>query len=132
MTWQSVSFEVGASQVEAITDALLAAGALAVDVEDAAAGSEREEPVFAEGTETPRPWRHSVVRALLARDADAATAVAEACAKAGIAAPPHTVEVVADQDWVRATQAQFHPIEITPRLWIVPSWHAPPDPSALN
>jgi ribosomal protein L11 methyltransferase len=32
---------------------------------------------------------------------------------------------VAEQDWVRLTQSQFDPIEITPKLWIVPSWHAP-------
>jgi len=38
MSWLSVSFEAGAADVEAVTDALLEAGALAVDVEDAAAG----------------------------------------------------------------------------------------------
>ncbi len=37
-----------------------------------------------------------------------------------------------DQDWVRATQSQFGPIEITPALWIVPSWSAPVTPGALN
>jgi len=132
VSWLAVSFEVGAPQVEAVSDALLEAGALAVDVEDALAGSEREEPLFAEGAVPPGSWRHNVVRALLARDADAGAAVAAACAAAGIPAPPHKVEVVADQDWVRATQAQFHPIRVTPGLWIVPSWHAPPDPAALN
>jgi ribosomal protein L11 methyltransferase len=132
MSWLSVSFQIGASDVEAITDALLEAGALAVDVEDAQAGTEREEPVFAEGVEPPGSWRLNVVRALLAADADAGAVVAEACALAGVPAPPHTTELVPDQDWVRRTQAQFHPIQITPRLWIVPSWHTPPDPGALN
>jgi ribosomal protein L11 methyltransferase len=33
---------------------------------------------------------------------------------------------------VRASQAQFAPIRISARLWIVPSWHAAPDPDALN
>jgi ribosomal protein L11 methyltransferase len=132
MSWLSVSFEIGASEVEAVTDALLAAGALAVNVEDAAAGSDREEPLFAEGTQTPGSWRHNVVRALLAPDADAAATVAAACALAGVPAPAHDVREVPDQDWVRATQAQFHPIRITPRLWIVPTWHVPPDPAAVN
>ena len=132
MSWLSVSFEVGALQVEAVTDALLEAGALAVDVEDAAAGSEREEPLFAEGAEVPGAWRHNVVRALVAADADAGAMVATACALAGVPLPSHSVQVVPDQDWVRATQAQFDPIRIAPRLWIVPSWHAPPDPAALN
>lgn len=132
MSWLSVSFEIGAAHVEAVSDALLVAGALAVHVEDAAAGSEREEPVFAEGGGAPAPWRQNVVRALLAEDADAAALVAAACALAGVPAPAHAVERVPDQDWVRATQAQFHPIRITPRLWIVPSWRTPPDPGALN
>jgi ribosomal protein L11 methyltransferase len=36
------------------------------------------------------------------------------------------VTVVPDQDWVRLTQSQFDPVEITPTFWIVPSWHEPP------
>jgi ribosomal protein L11 methyltransferase len=39
---------------------------------------------------------------------------------------------VEDADWVRLTQSQFQPLQITPRLWVVPSWHAPPDPAAIN
>ena len=33
---------------------------------------------------------------------------------------------MADQDWVRLTQSQFEPVEITPEFWIVPTWHEPP------
>ena len=36
------------------------------------------------------------------------------------------VQAVAEQDWVRLTQSQFEPVEITPSFWIVPSWHEPP------
>ena len=39
---------------------------------------------------------------------------------------------VEDEDWVRRTQSQFTPQQITPELWIVPSWHALPEPSAIN
>jgi len=50
----------------------------------------------------------------------------------GIDAPAiETCTEVADADWVRATQAQFPPTRISPRLWIVPSWHDAPDPGAL-
>jgi ribosomal protein L11 methyltransferase len=31
-----------------------------------------------------------------------------------------------EQDWVRLTQSQFAPVEITPDFWIVPTWHEPP------
>jgi ribosomal protein L11 methyltransferase len=36
------------------------------------------------------------------------------------------IQAVADQDWVRLTQSQFAPVEITPEFWIVPTWHEPP------
>ena len=57
----------------------------------------------------------------------------EALAAAGLAATAaFSIERVEDADWVRLTQSQFHPIQITPRLWVVPSWHTPPDPVAIN
>ena len=36
------------------------------------------------------------------------------------------VQELADQDWVRLTQSQFAPVDITPDFWIVPTWHEPP------
>ena len=130
--WLSLSFEIGADDVEAASDALLEAGALAVDVEDAQAGGEGEEPVYAEGGAASRPWRRNVVRALLAADADPAGVLAAACARAGLAPAPFRVQAVAERDWVRETQAQFAPIGISPRFWIVPSWHTPPVADAVN
>jgi ribosomal protein L11 methyltransferase len=41
------------------------------------------------------------------------------CTVLGVAAVP-------EQDWVRLTQSQFTPVEITPEFWIVPTWHDPP------
>ena len=133
MPFISLSFEVPSSEVEAVTDALLEAGALAVDVADAAAGSGTEEALYAEGgPPAPGAWRRNVVRALVAADADARALAAAACGRAGVALPPYRVQPVADQDWVRAAQAQFVPIRISSRLWIVPTWHAAPDPHAVN
>ncbi len=133
MSWLSVSFEVPAADVEAVSDALIEAGAASVEVADADAGSAAEQPVFAEpGAGTPRGWRRSRVAALVAEGADAQALVAAACARAGIEPPPHRTDRVAEQDWVRASRDQFAPIRISPRLWIVPSWHEPPDPGAIN
>jgi ribosomal protein L11 methyltransferase len=42
------------------------------------------------------------------------------------------VSRVSDEDWVRISQAQFHPLRIGQRLWIGASWHeAPPDVAAV-
>jgi ribosomal protein L11 methyltransferase len=133
MSWLSLSFEVPSSEVEGVADALLEAGALAVDIADAAAGSDTEEVLYAEGgPPAPGAWRRNVVRALVAGDVDARAVAAAACARAGVALPPCRVQPVADQDWVRAAQAQFVPIRISSRLWIVPTWHTAPDADAVN
>lgn len=133
MFWLSVSVEVEERVVEPLSEALLEAGAASVDVADAEAGLPAEQPRFAEpGAQTPAGWRRSRVTALLAAEADPEGLLRAACARAGIAVPPHDVQRVPEQDWVRATQTQFAPIRISKRLWIVPTWHQAPDPRAIN
>ncbi len=132
MSWLAAVFEVEAPEVEFLSDALMAAGALSVDVGDAALGTPEEDPVF-DGPGEARRWKRSRVTALFPAEADLTRAVAKALESAGLpAATPYRVERLADRDWVRAVQAQFGPIRISPRLWIVPSWAAAPDPHAIN
>jgi ribosomal protein L11 methyltransferase len=64
--------------------------------------------------------------------ADVANIVASLSQETGIATFQFKTELIAEQDWVRATQAQFDPIEITPKLWIVPTWHTAPQADAIN
>jgi ribosomal protein L11 methyltransferase len=116
-------------RVEAVSDALEALDALSVSVEDADAQTDSEQALFGEpGMPPPRGgWNRSRVIALFpteqaAREAGAllqAQDFFDGCAIAG-------VENVPEQDWVRLTQSQFAPVEITPRFWIVPTWHEPP------
>jgi ribosomal protein L11 methyltransferase len=133
MAWLSVSFEVAADDVEALSEALLEAGAASVDVADADAGSAAEQPAYGEtGAVVPRSWRRSRLSALVPGNADVTALLADACRRAGVAPPPHVAQPVVEQDWVSASQQQFEPIRISPRLWIVPSWHAAPDAGAIN
>lgn len=134
MPWLCAIIETEEAAVEILSDALLEAGALAVDVQDAAAGTNEERPIFAEPGEAPAAgWRSNRVGALFAVDADLYAAVPGALAAAGLPATmAFSVERVEDTDWVRLTQSQFHPMQITDRLWVVPSWHTPPDPAAIN
>lgn len=134
MSWTEVVIEIARDHAEALSDALMEAGALSVSVEDADEGTEQEKPMFGEpGMEpTETAWEHSRVVALTDTDADQAAIVAEACAAIGLAAvPSFTTRDVADEDWVRKTQSQFEPIHIGQNIWVVPSWHAAPDPNAL-
>ncbi len=134
MSWQSLSFLTEASSADPLCDALLEAGALSAAIEDADAGTPDEEPQFGEPGSINTPgWKHSRIVALLDADADVAALLAKARAAAGLpGVPAYTVETVAEQNWVQLTQSQFDPIQISERLWIVPSWHQSPDPAAIN
>jgi len=116
-------------RVEMLGDALDALDALSVSVEDADAQTDAEQALFGEpGMPPPKEgWQRSRVIALFADEAlanEAASVLAlqdffEGCEVLGVAPVP-------DQDWVRLTQSQFAPVEITPEFWIVPTWHEPP------
>ena len=134
MPWQSVRILVDSKQAEPLSDALMEAGALSVSLEDADAGTVDETPLFGEPDHpTAELWPHSIALVLLDEGADVAATLDAAAKQAGIPAPTgYTIETVAEQDWVRLTQSQFDPIPISPRLWIVPTWHEAPDRGAIN
>lgn len=115
--------------VEPVSDALVELDALSVSVEDADALTPSEQALFGEpGMPAPKAgWNRSRVVALFPTEAAARETAAllvfqdffEGCEVLG-------VQAVAEQDWVRLTQSQFDPVEITPTFWIVPTWHEPP------
>ena len=117
------------ARVEDLSEALEALDSLSVSVEDADAQTEHEQALFGEpGMPPPKEgWQRSKVVALFAQEEEAKEAAVllaaqdffESCQLLSIAAVP-------DQDWVRLTQSQFAPVEITPEFWIVPTWHEPP------
>jgi ribosomal protein L11 methyltransferase len=70
--------------------------------------------------------------ALIDAAADQVRLTEQAARAIGLAETPvSTSTIVQEQDWVRITQAQFDPIQISKRLWIVPTWHNIPDPEAI-
>ena len=116
-------------RVDVLSDALDALDALSVSVEDADAQTPAEQALFGEpGMPPPKDgWQRSRMVALFAQESAAQEAAQllgvqdffEGCRLLG-------VQAVADQDWVRLTQSQFAPVEITSDFWIVPTWHEPP------
>lgn len=113
-------------RVEAVSDALDALDALSVSVEDADAHTDAERALFGEpGMPAPQEgWQRSRLVALFAQEAQAREALAllrvqdffVGCEVLGLTE-------LQDQDWVRLTQSQFAPVDITPDFWIVPTWH---------
>jgi len=134
MPWQSLVVDSDAEHANALSEALLGLGALSVDLLDADAGTPDEQAIFGEpGELPPGVWLHNRVSALFDSDKDLDSILHKAAIGIGLKQiPEHRIETLADNDWVRLTQAQFEPIPISPRLWIVPTWHTPNDPSAIN
>ena len=134
MSWISLTIETDSAHAEILSDVMLELGALSADIHDAAAGTEREQLIFDEpGGISGEIWSASELTALFDTDADITTIVQAAERAAQLSRPLiYRLAHVEDQDWVRITQAQFSPIQISSRLWIVPSWHDVPDPAAIN
>ena len=116
-------------RVEDLSDALDALEALSVSVEDADAQTDAEQALFGEpGMPPPKDgWQRSRVIALFPDEGaarEAATLLSAqdffaGCEVVGVADVP-------EQDWVRLTQSQFAPVEMTPDFWIVATWNEPP------
>lgn len=101
MPWLALTVELKGSAAEPFSEALLEAGAHSVWMEAAA------------------------LSALLDDDAEPSRIIASAASAIGIPAPPFSVALVADEDWVRKSQAQFAPLAVGQRLWVGASWHRP-------
>ena len=131
--WQSVTFLVPGDAVEAVSDALLDGGAASVEAADAKhVPRQRDSDLRRAGLDATALGDHPPDCAF-SRDADGASVARIALACAGMEATAGIEQAwLDDTDWVRHTQHQFQPIRISQRLWVVPTWHEPRDPSAVN
>jgi len=134
MSWLTLTVTASEQQAELLSEALMELGALSVDVHDADADTPMEQAIFGEpGEPAPHLWSHNCVTALFPEDAPIDSIMQEVANAIGLEQPPaYRTQILEDNDWVRLTQSQFSPIPISPRLWIVPTWHTPSDPSAIN
>ncbi len=108
MPWLAATLEVDAARAEALSEALLEAGASAVTVDQVDAARQK-------------------LQVLLGLDADAHGLLERAALMAGLdAAPAFALSRVEDEDWVRRSQAQFEPLRIGARLWVGPTWFTAP------
>ena len=126
MAWLSLEFKVPGEDVDALSDALFAVGALSVDVTDADQGSQKERAIYLEpGEDILLSWGHNSVVGLFDRKEYSSQILSALESEVHPLKLPDPVERrIDDQDWVRSTQQQFEPIQITQRLQISPSWSA--------
>lgn len=133
MAWLLLKIWSNDQNADLISDALMALGALSVTIEDANAETSSEQFIFGEpGDPPPGIWQQNIITAMLDEVADVSQILLDLKTATGVPQLNYTTETIAEQDWVRATQAQFDPIKITDKLWIVPSWHQAPAENAIN
>jgi ribosomal protein L11 methyltransferase len=130
-------FQVKLDETDAIGDALIAAGALSVSLEDADQDTANERPLFGEPGLVPLQlgWERSRLIALIDGRENVAKYVAQIITEANALCEftiplPEEVRGLDEQDWVAVTQSQFSPLHIG-RLWVVPTWHEPPPEAEL-
>lgn len=132
MSFKQIIINIDSQRAEQLSDIFFDLGALSVSIEDEHEGTELEQPIFNEpGMIVEALWEHSKVVVLFDDLADVASLVSAAEIELD-AKFSYVQENVDDQDWVRLTQSQFEAIEVTPNLYIVPSWHSIPDAEATG
>ena len=133
MPFLQVNIVVPSSHAELLSDELMEVGALSTAIEDAYAGTDKEQPIFDEPNEpSAEIWEQSLIIAMFDADTDVDAAVALLPQNMRPVKEAYTVTSVADQDWVKLTQSQFDPIHVSERLWITPTWHEAPTDGSIN
>lgn len=129
MAWLLLKIQANEQNADKISDALMDLGALSASIEDAFAETENEQAIFGEPSseDIQYPplgiWQQNIVTATFDAGANAEQLIQTLSAATEIVHFHYCTEVIEEQDWVRATQAQFDPVKITDKLWIVPTWH---------
>jgi len=133
MSWISVIIQAQDHTAEIISDTLMELGALSAIIEDANADTIDEQAIFGEpGDPPPGVWQKNLVSAMFDEDVDVEQMMHDLQTQTQLSDLLYTTSEIQEQDWVRATQSQFNPIQINEQLWIVPTWHNVIDSEAIN
>lgn len=127
MPWLQVRLAITPDQAATYEDALLETGAVSVTFMDA-----EDQPIFEPDLGTTPLWNKTHLLALFEGDTDADQVITQLRLSTGEPLPEHQIERIEDQDWERSWMDNFQPMRFGARLWIVPSWHAAPEPDAVN
>ena len=132
MAWQSLSLRVAREHADVFGDALLELGAISVNVDDPHEGTRDEQPIFGEPGADSGLWSECRLTALFLMNVDVSQLLGQIVKALDIEPPEFALGIMEDEDWVQRNRDQFQPIKISNRVWIVPTWHRPPDQEAIN
>ncbi|MBR2514486.1 MAG: 50S ribosomal protein L11 methyltransferase [Halomonas sp.] len=132
MPWLQLKAHVAPEQADLLEELLLAEGATAIGLQDA-----HDDPVFEPERGTTPLWQDTILTGLY----DDLEGIQEMLGRIEAAwaqqlpsdpCPMIEYELLADRDWEREWMDDFTPLRMGERLWIVPSWHEPPEADAVN
>lgn len=127
MSWLQLRIHAKRDQVPDIEQALEACSSLSITLEDNA-----DQPIFEPGLgETPL-WNETRVTGLFTADVNSRSIEQSICRKLNLSEKQLHWHVLEDKDWEREWMSSYAPIQCADKLWICPSWIAPPDPDAVN
>ncbi len=131
MPWIQAIIEVPSEQTNELEDLLMAIGAQAVTMRDAA-----DQPIYEPKLGTTPLWSTVTLIALFDAEQPLEVQMKQLAAlyesEYEQAFPNYKLELVEDKDWVREWMDTFKPMPFGKRLWICPSWLEPEDPEAIN
>ena len=128
MAWWQLTVECSADELDTVENCLLELGAVSLTIGDAC-----DEPIYEPLPGDTPLWSRSTITGLFdqAQPLEALYDELVGCL------PQHLVpsikqEQLQDQVWERAFLERYQPARFGQNLWIVPSWHDPPEPAACN
>lgn len=132
MPWLQLKAHVAPEQADLLEELLLAEGATAIGLQDA-----HDDPVFEPERGTTPLWQDTILTGLYddLEGIDEMLGRIEAAWAEQLPSDPCPMieyELLADRDWEREWMDDFTPLRMGKRLWIVPSWHEPPEADAVN
>ncbi len=132
MSWLQIKTLIRPEQAEVFENWLVEAGACAITLTDA-----EDQPVFEPIRGTTPLWQSTQLTGLYdgKQDAQQMLATMQQLWEASyptVPMPNLQLEILEDKDWIREWMDGFKPMQMGQRLWVVPSWLAPPQPDAVN
>ncbi len=126
MSWLQLVIPTQPDKAIPVSDALTEAGALSVTFED-----DGDEPRYQPGIEAVRLWSQTRVTGLFDEQTNLDEVLTQIQKQVGPLDQAFSRKLD-DQDWQRLWMDRFQPMRFGDNLWVCPSWHSPPDPSAIN
>ena len=121
MPFLQLTLTIGTADPAPYEDALLAAGAMSITLEDAA-----DDPVLEPAPGVTPLWPHVKLKALFDSAASPDDIRSMVSAAAASPLPPLSFELLRDRAWEREWLKDFRPMQFGRRLWICPGGQRPP------